>query len=132
MVQGQNGADSAGGDALGEQRLDVLRSRVFSVGLIVRRHTSEVDPDPFDVTSGVAAFEAVAAILESNVVGLMDHAEHRAADLGCDELFRGFDATSEVIQADVQERADAVCVFGAGVEGDDMDAGGLGFGNRLS
>ena len=69
--------------------------------------------------TAVGLLEAVAAVVQTDVVRLVDHAEDRALNLAVVEFLAGESAGFVVVQRNVQRGAGCSRDLGAGVEADD-------------
>src|SRR5581483_8982185 len=110
------------------QRDDGVDRRVgLQLGLYLRLRRREVGRAlHLDVLDGTAEalLHALAALLEADVVLLVDDAEH-LLDAGRLEALAGGAAGDDLVLPDVRDRAEGLGVRLARVEGDDRDAGGL-------
>ena len=91
-----------------------------------------VDRELLDGAAVVGGVEAVAALAEGDVVGLVDDAEDVAADAVGGEGLAGFAADARFINGDVERGVEFGGEGGAGVVRDDVHAGGAGFGESVA
>ena len=91
-----------------------------------------VDRELLDRAAVVGGVESVAALGEGHVVGFVDDAEDVALDAGGGEGFAGLAPDGGFIDGDVQGGTEFGGGGGAGVEGDDVDSGGAGFGHCVA